>query len=83
MPSQIDEVLQRFDLYGLINPFARCLVCNGVLVPVGKADILDRLEPKTRLYYEDFHQCADCRRIYWEGSHMGNMRKRYPGFLVP
>lgn len=81
--SQIDEVLQRFDLYGLINPFARCLVCNGVLVPVGKADILDRLEPKTRLYYEDFHQCADCRRIYWEGSHMENMRKRYPGFLVP
>jgi len=81
--SQIDEVLHRFDLYGLINPFARCLVCNGVLVPVGKADILDRLEPKTRLYYEDFHQCADCRRIYWEGSHMENMRKRYPGFLVP
>jgi len=80
--TQIDEILQRFDLYDLIKPFSRCLVCNGVLTSVSKADILDYLEPKTRLYYEDFYQCADCRRIYWEGSHMENMRKCYPGFPV-
>jgi len=44
--SQVDEVLRRFNLYGSIHPFARCLVCNGVLAPVAKADILDRLEPR-------------------------------------
>jgi uncharacterized protein with PIN domain len=77
---QIDEVLHRFDLYGSIHPFIRCLVCNGALTPVAKADILDGLKPKTRLYYEVFHQCADCRRIYWEGSHMENMRQRYACF---
>lgn len=75
--SQVDEVLRRFDLYGSIQLFARCLVCNGVLAPVAKADILDRLEPNTLLYYEVFLQCADCRRIYWEGSHIENMRRRY------
>ncbi|MDD5321815.1 MAG: Mut7-C RNAse domain-containing protein [Methylococcales bacterium] len=80
--SQIDEVLRRFDLYGSIQPFVRCLVCNGVLSSVAKGDILDRLEPKTRLYYEVFHQCNDCLRIYWEGSHMENMRQRYAGFLA-
>jgi len=78
---QVDEVLRRFDLFGSIHPFIRCLVCNGVLAPVAKADILDRLEPKTRRYYEVFHQCADCRRIYWEGSHMEDMRQRFAGFL--
>jgi hypothetical protein len=78
--SQVDEVLRRFDLHGSIQLFARCLVCNGVLAPVAKADILDRLEPKTQLYYEIFQQCADCRRIYWEGSHIENMRQRYAGF---
>lgn len=81
--SQVDEVLRRFDLRGSIQPFARCLICNGVLAPVAKADILDRLEPKTRLYYEVFHRCNDCRRIYWEGSHVGDMRQRYANFLAP
>ena len=76
---QIDEVLRRFDLYGSIHLFARCLVCNGLLVSVAKADILEYLEPKTRLYYEVFKQCADCRRIYWEGSHMTNMRQLIAG----
>lgn len=81
--AQVDEVMRRFDLYGSIQAFARCLVCNGVLAPVNKADILDRLEPKTRRYYEIFYRCADCRRIYWEGSHIENMRQRYAGFLTP
>lgn len=80
--SQVDEVLRRFDPYGSIQPFVRCLVRNGVLTPVAKADILDFLEPKTRLYYEIFRQCDDCRRIYWECSHMEDMRQRYAGFLA-
>ncbi|MGZ8955871.1 MAG: Mut7-C RNAse domain-containing protein [Methylovulum sp.] len=80
---QIDEVLYRFDLYGSIHPFARCLVCNGVLTPVAKADILALLEPKTRLYYEIFHRCSNCQRIYWEGSHVEDMRERFAGFLAP
>jgi len=79
---QVDEVLQRFDLSSLIQPFTRCLVCNGVLAPVNKADIFDRLEPKTRLYYEVFYQCSDCLHIYWQGSHSDNMRQRYAGFLT-
>ncbi len=80
---QIDEVLLRFDLYGSIHPFARCLVCNGVLALVAKADIWERLEPKTRLYYQEFHQCADCQRIYWQGSHMENMLQRLTGLAYP
>ncbi len=79
--SQIEEVLCRFDLHKSIHPFVRCLVCNGVLESVSKADILDRLEPKTRLYFDVFHRCVDCQRIYWEGSHMENMRRRIASFL--
>lgn len=79
--SQVDEVLRRFDLYTLIHPFTRCLVCNGLLLPVAKADIMNRLEPKTRLYYEVFHQCSGCQRIYWKGSHSENMQQRYVGYL--
>ena len=80
--SQTDEVLRRFDLYSSIHLFLRCLVCNGMLAPVAKTDILNRLEPKTRLYYEVFHRCDDCQRIYWEGSHMEDMRQRFASFLT-
>jgi uncharacterized protein len=79
--SQVVDVLHRFDLHSSIQSSVRCLVCNGELAPVAKADILDRLEPKTRLCYEEFYQCVDCRRIYWEGSHMENKRRRLAGFL--
>jgi len=79
--NQVNEIVRRFNLYGSIQPFVRCLVCNGVLVPVSKANILDRLEAKTRLYYEMFYQCTDCQRIYWEGSHIENMRKKYEEML--
>lgn len=80
---QVEEVLQRFDLYSAIQPFARCLLCNGVLAPVSKAEVLDRLQPKTKLYYNDFYRCADCQRIYWEGSHIDDMRQRFAAFLTP
>ncbi|MDD2761285.1 MAG: Mut7-C RNAse domain-containing protein [Methylomonas sp.] len=81
--SQIEEVVRHFDLYQAIRPFERCLVCNGRLVPVDKAEVLQNLEPKTRLYYEVFYRCGDCRRVYWEGSHMADMRRRFAAFLSP
>jgi uncharacterized protein with PIN domain len=78
---QVEEVLRRFDLYRLIRPFARCLVCNGELAPIDKTEVLDRLEPKTRLYYDVFYRCGDCEKIYWEGSHVENMRRQFAAFL--
>jgi uncharacterized protein with PIN domain len=38
-------------------------------VPVAKETILARLEPLTKKYYESFHACKLCGRIYWAGSH--------------
>lgn len=74
---QVAEVLERFDLHGSIRPFARCMACNGVVEPVDKAAVWDRLEPKTRLYYDRFYRCAGCGRVYWAGTHVDDMRQRY------
>ena len=78
---QIIEVLSHFNLYDLIQAFSRCLVCNGVLMPVEKAEVLQYLEPKTKLYYEVFYQCAECQHIYWKGSHIENMQEDFASFL--
>jgi uncharacterized protein with PIN domain len=67
--QQLIAVLHRFQLLDEVAPWTRCLRCNGLLVPVDKETIRHRLEPKTKLYFEKFHMCRDCRQIYWQGSH--------------
>jgi uncharacterized protein len=71
--QQIVEVLQRFDLGDQIAPFRRCLRCNTLLLPVGKAEVEARLLPDTRTYYQEFQVCPSCEQIYWKGSHYQNM----------
>jgi hypothetical protein len=71
--EQLTEVIQRFGLRGRVQPFHRCLHCNHILEPVDKESILDRLEPMTRQYFDEFHICPACGQIYWKGSHYDQM----------
>lgn len=73
--EQLTEVLQRFELKGKIRPFHRCLRCNHPLEPVAKEVVLDRLEPLTRLYFDEFQICPACQQIYWKGSHYEQMQE--------
>ena len=71
--KQLVEVLKRFDLSKSAAPFQRCLRCNGLLQPVPKEVVSDRLQPKTRRYYDQFSICPNCDRVYWKGSHYQRM----------
>lgn len=71
--DQLTEIIQRFDLKNWIKPFQRCLRCNHVLQPVDKEVILDRLQPLTIQYFDEFHLCPGCNHIYWKGSHYERM----------
>jgi uncharacterized protein with PIN domain len=74
--EQIIEVIRRFDLSQLITPFTRCLRCNALLGEADKSEIMDKLEPLTKLYYDQFRRCPDCKQIYWPGSHFHKLQKR-------
>jgi uncharacterized protein len=74
--EQTIEVVRRFDLAGLIAPFTRCLRCNVPLKKAAKADIIHKLEPLTKIYYNQFHRCPGCKQIYWSGSHFPKLQKR-------
>jgi uncharacterized protein with PIN domain len=74
--EQIIEVLRRFDLFDSIAPFTRCLRCDAPLQEVAKADVIEKLEPLTKIYYERFRRCTGCRQIYWAGSHFSKLQKR-------
>lgn len=74
--EQTVEVIRRFDLSGSIAPFTRCLRCNGLVRKVSKAEIIETLEPLTKVYYEKFRRCTGCGQIYWAGSHFSKLQKR-------
>lgn len=73
--EQLVEVIRRFELAKRTVPFHRCLRCNHPLEPVAKHAILDRLEPLTKLYFDEFRICPECKQIYWKGSHYERMQK--------
>jgi len=72
-PQQLTEVVRRFDLADKIRPFHRCLRCNHPLQPVSKETVLDRLEPLTKIHFDEFHLCPACDQVYWKGSHVERM----------
>lgn len=74
--EQTAEVIRRFDLLDSIAPFTRCIRCNAPLQKVSKAEIIERLEPLTKIYYEQFRRCTGCGQIYWPGSHFSKLQKR-------
>ena len=71
--TQLQEVLQRLDLYAQVNPLQRCLDCNGEIETVDKEQVWSRLEPLTKRYYREFYRCTGCDKIYWSGSHVEHM----------
>jgi uncharacterized protein with PIN domain len=73
--EQLTEIIRRFELTDSIQPFHRCLRCNHPLEPAEKESIIDRLEPLTKLYFDEFHICPACGQIYWKGSHYDQMVK--------
>jgi hypothetical protein len=73
--QQIIEVLRRFALFSQIQPFIRCLRCNGNLVLVEKEEVFARLPPKTRQYYNEFYICQECKQLYWKGSHYAELQQ--------
>jgi uncharacterized protein len=65
--DQFADVLSRFA--PPLAPWTRCTACNGLLVPVAKADVAPQLEPGTRRTFESFSRCEACGRVYWRGAH--------------
>jgi uncharacterized protein len=74
--EQTIQVVRRFDLSKLIVPFTRCLLCNALLEETTKTEVIDKLEPLTKIYYDQFRSCPDCKQIYWSGSHFPKLQKR-------
>lgn len=70
---QCVEVLRRFGPLDL-QPFSRCLRCNGLLREVPKSAVDAALLPRTRQHYDHFEMCSGCGRVYWKGAHWKRLK---------
>ena len=71
--EQLHEVMHRYSLAKWVKPFQRCMHCNHPLEPVEKETVLEKLEPLTKKYYDEFKLCPACNKVYWKGSHYERM----------
>jgi hypothetical protein len=81
--QQLREVVERMHLAEDARPFSRCLHCNQPLLPVTRAEVLDRLPENAARYYQRFCICPECQRVFWEGSHWQRMRGLLAGLGLP
>ncbi|MFC1770397.1 Mut7-C RNAse domain-containing protein [Candidatus Margulisiibacteriota bacterium] len=72
---QLKEVLVRFDLLALVQPFTRCLECNGDIAKTDRDKIIDKLPDDLDKQYTEFFECLGCQKVYWKGSHYDQMQE--------
>jgi uncharacterized protein len=52
-----------------IRLLQRCIRCNDKLRGIAREDALGRVPDYVFETQTSFHQCPDCQRVYWPGTH--------------
>jgi hypothetical protein len=53
--------------------FTRCILCNVELTPIDKERVKGYVPDYVFQTQDTFITCPSCRRIYWSGTHWGNI----------
>lgn len=72
---QLVEVVDRFGLRPIVQPFRRCMVCNAELAELPAGEGPERVPARARAVFDRFWICPSCSRVYWRGSHYDRMVK--------
>jgi len=70
---QLSFVIRQYSLK--INPekmYRICLLCNQKLHPIGREDVRNLVPPFVFENCDQYNQCDQCGKIYWQGTHVRN-----------
>ena len=75
--KQLREIIdkQNLTLVEINGDRARCPLCNTKTKSINKDSVKDKIPVKILEQNEKFWECANCRKIFWEGSHIKNLQK--------
>lgn len=79
--EQLQQVIDRYDLISKTKFFTRCLLCNEELASINKEEVAGKVPYYTYKNFDKFSACPACHRIYWEGSHQQDMKKRMEAIM--
>ncbi len=54
----------------------RCLIDNGVLVPISREDVKEKVWPYVYATQKKFTICPSCGRVYWPATHVEAMLEK-------
>ncbi len=77
---QLQEVVRHFHI--LVNQgmlFSRCLACNAPLEAIDPEEAKGAVPDHIYHTHQDFSRCPLCRKIYWAGTHSGQMTRVVEG----
>jgi uncharacterized protein with PIN domain len=74
--AQLRQVIMELGLPPPAIRVRRCMVCNGPVRPVDKADAVQHVPPFVARTQERFYTCTRCGRYYWAGTHVLRMREK-------
>jgi hypothetical protein len=79
-----DQVVQVLDEYGLwdeVRPNTRCIACNIPLKPLSREQARNLVTPYVGGRASSFAVCSGCDRVFWQGTHYGEMEKKIAKLL--
>lgn len=73
--EQVSEVLKALKIEPNSDMmFTRCIICNEELIAMDKEKIKDKIPDYVFKTQSEFVTCPMCKRIYWQGTHWGNVQ---------
>lgn len=81
--DQVAEITHFFGVEKKICPFRICTLCNSELVSVRKEEVIQDLEPLTRMFFNEFKQCPVCGKVYWAGTHHERIMEKIASCVDP
>jgi len=77
---QLKQVLKELDIkLDKDTMFSRCLICNVELNEVDKQQVKNKVPEYVFKTQDEFFTCPSCQRIYWSGTHWGNISQALEG----
>jgi len=74
LKAQIPQVVKALNIkFDSQRMFTRCILCNEVLTDIEKEQVKNKVPEYVFNTQSDFVRCPKCNRIYWQGTHWGNV----------
>ena len=71
---QIKEKVS-LDGFAIEGKNSRCTNCNGKLLQIDNEKTIGKVPYLVTRNFKEFWECEECKKIYWEGTHIKNLQK--------